>query len=281
MNEKSTPKRGFLIPIGGAEDRSENSPILSRVLQYFGGKDARIVIIPTASQQTEKAFEHYADLFKGLGAASVDSMNPSDRVEANAKKLAQKLDQASGVFLTGGNQVRLSSILGGTLLSEKLKARFAEGVSVAGTSAGASIQCQHMIAYGKSGSAPRLRMLQMAPGFGLIESVIIDQHFRQRHRIGRLQTAVSLNPRLLGVGLDENTAAVIRPDNTLEVFGAGAATIIDGSQMLYSDVYKIKPRRPVAMVGMIMHVLTEGLGYNIETREPKLQAVGKSITSGG
>ena len=167
--------------------------------------------------------------------------------------------------MTGGNQMRLSAVLGGTRAMECILERNASGAVVAGTSAGASILSSHMVAFGASGASPKQRMAQMVAGFGLIQNVIIDQHFRQRDRVGRLLMLVAGNPSLLGVGIDEDTAAIITGEGILEIAGRHSVTIVDGSNM-YSDIYKVKGHGGISISGAIMHVLTSGHAYDMNRR---------------
>ena len=158
----------------------------------------------------------------------------TQREDAELPELLEILDHADGIFLTGGNQLRLSTLIGGTSMAKALRRRNAEGAHIAGTSAGAAFLCEHMIAFGKEGASPRAKIVTLAPGLGLTNRVIIDQHFRQRDRLGRLLTALAYNPFAIGIGLDENTAAFIGPDDVLEVVGGGALTIVDPSGLEFS-----------------------------------------------
>jgi cyanophycinase len=177
------------------------------------------------------------------------------------------LEKANGVFLTGGNQLRLSTTLGGTTCAKQLRAMNAAGVHVAGTSAGAAFLSEHMIAYGEEGSTPRSGMVSLAPGLGLTNRVIVDQHFRQRDRLGRLLTALAFNPFAVGIGLDEDTAAFIDPDDVLHVEGSNAVTVVDPTQLEFTSLDSVKAGEPVSMVGIKMHILVKGGTFNLQTRE--------------
>jgi cyanophycinase len=157
------------------------------------------------------------------------------------------------------------SVIGGTRLEDALHAAHDRGVVVAGTSAGASAVAAHMVAFGRSGASPKHRMIHLSAGLGLIEGVIVDQHFEQRGRWGRLLAAVALSPRLLGLGLDEDTAAIVYPDRTLEVVGKGAVTIVDGSQIT-TDAYQIKGHRPMMVSGAAVHALPSGYWFDLRSR---------------
>ncbi|MCC6943977.1 MAG: cyanophycinase [Thermomicrobiales bacterium] len=253
--------RGAVIAIGGAEDKFKDKVILSRFVELAGGRDARITIVPTASS-IETAGERYKAIFLGLGVDAADVAFISERADANDRGIVHLIREATGIFMTGGNQMRLSAVMGGTQSMACILEKNAEGAVVAGTSAGASILSSHMVAFGSSGGSPRQRMAQMVAGFGLIPNVIIDQHFRQRDRIGRLLSLVAGNPSLLGVGIDEDTAAIIHADQFLEIAGRNSVTIVDGSNM-YSDVYKVKGHGGISVSGAVLHVLTSGHAYDM------------------
>jgi cyanophycinase len=262
---------GFLMPIGGAEDKIRERQVLGRFVQLCGGPGACIAIIPTASAMPAETGARYADIFGRLGAATY-VVDVQDRRQANDPAVVALLDGVNGIFMTGGEQMRLVSFTGGTLLGQKIRTCLESGVTVAGTSAGASAMSEHMIAFGRSGSIPSQRMVQIAPGLGLTDKAIIDQHFRQRDRIGRLMTAVAYNPAKLGIGIDEDTALIISPDGHCEVVGSGAVTIVDGSQMEYTDIHAAKRYDRVAIIGMVTHVLTQGCCYDLDTRKARTPA---------
>lgn len=258
-------RRGYLMPIGGAEERTATGKILERFVTLSGGSEARIVIIPSASMFAAEVSAKYCEIFAALHAADIRVVDIRERQQANDPALSALFQDITGIFLTGGDQVKLVSLLGGTLLDTLLIRRFKAGATVAGTSAGASALSQHMVAFGRSGAAPSQRMVQLAPGLGLIDSVIIDQHFHERNRVGRLMTALAHNPSLIGIGVDENTAFIIGPDEC-EVLGSGSVTIVDGGQLEYTDIHSVKRYGPIAVLGMKVHILTEGCRYDLNTR---------------
>jgi cyanophycinase len=255
------PRQGYLMPIGGAEDKKAQRVILKRFVQLSGGANARITVIPLASESPAERGRQYCDLFSEMGVQSVDCIQLRNRYEANMPATAALLDNATGIFMTGGDQVKLVSLIGGTLVASKMLSRFKKGATVAGTSAGASAMSLHMIAFGRSGAKPSQRMVQFAPGLGLTDDLIIDQHFRQRDRTGRLMTAVAFNPALIGVGVDEDTALVIAPDGSAEVIGSGTVTVVDGRNMEYTDIHSVKRHYPITVLGM--NVQTFGSGTKL------------------
>src|SRR5437660_1119124 len=223
---------GPVLLIGGAEDKLRDRVILQRFVELAGGPGGHIVAISTASSLGDEATEFYRMLFGQMGAQRITGIRPVTREEGNDPQVAAQLDDATGVFLTGGNQLRLSSVVGGTHLGAALIAAHERGAVVAGTSAGASAASTHMMAFGASGATPKHRMAQISAGLGILANVIVDQHFEQRTRLGRLLSVVAQSPSLIGLGLDEDTSAVIFADQTLEVIGRGAVTIVDGSQIV-------------------------------------------------
>ena len=174
---------------------------------------------------------------------------------------------AGGIFLTGGNQLHLSTTIGGTEVARALRRRNAEGAHIAGTAAGAAFLSEHMIAFGREGASPRAKIVTLAPGLGLTNRTIIDQHFRQRDRLGRLLTALAYNPFAIGIGLDEHTAAFIGPDASLEVVGSGALTIADPSELQFSTMAHVRKNDPVCLIGLKLHLLDHGSTFNLQSRE--------------
>jgi cyanophycinase len=258
-------ERGWIIPIGGAEEKDNSPAILKRFVDLAGGERADIVVIPTASQVRDTG-ARYERLFAMLGAARASAIDFDTRRDAAEPRRIARLEQASGVFFTGGNQLRLTTLIGGTPIAKAVRALNARGVPVAGTSAGAAFISEHMIAFGDEGSTPIAGSVRLAPGLGLTNRFIIDQHFRQRDRLGRLLTALAFNPFAVGIGLDEDTAAFIAPDNTVHVEGSGGITVVDASAVQFSSMAEIEEGQPVCLLGIKMHVLTRGATFNLHTR---------------
>ena len=251
--------------IGGAEDKLRDKVILHRFVTLAGGPDARIVVISTASSLGDMATELYRHLFGDMGCDQVIGLRPMTRDEANDPESAAALENATAVFLTGGNQLRLSSVVGGTAIGAAILAAHDRGAVVAGTSAGASAVSTHMVAFGATGATPKHRMAQISAGLGLLKNVVVDQHFEQRTRLGRLLAVVAQSPSLIGLGLDEDTAALVFADQTLEVLGRGAVTIVDGSQVV-TDAFNTKGHRPMMVSGAILHSLPSGYGFDLTNR---------------
>lgn len=256
---------GPVMVIGGAEDKLRHKAILSRFARFAGGADGHVVVVSTASSLGEEATGRYRELLEGLGIARVSGLRPEERAQANAPEVAKLLADATGVFLTGGNQSRLTQVVGGTRLADALLLAHDRGAVLAGTSAGASAMASHMVAYGRSGPTPKHRMVQLSAGLGVIQNVVIDQHFEQRSRVGRLLALVAQSPALLGIGVDEDTCAIVHPDRTLEVVGKGAVTIVDGSH-IKTDAFRGKGYRPLMVSGAVLHSLPAGYWFDLRGR---------------
>ncbi len=262
--------RGFIVPIGGAEDKVGERAILRHFAEICHG---RIAILPTASESSETG-PRYERLFGELGVQDVRSLPIDERSGAEDPEMLEYLEGAQGVFLTGGNQLRLSTTLGGTSVTDLLRRRHSkEGLHVAGTSAGAAFLSEHMIAYGDQGPTPRSDMVTLAAGGGLIQRVIIDQHFRERDRLGRLMSAIAYNPRLVGIGVDEDTAAFIDPDRVFRVMGSGAVTVVDGSEVQHLSMDSVRKDSPVSIIGLRVHVLVDGGSFDLESRTASPRSV--------
>jgi cyanophycinase len=256
---------GPVMIIGGAEDRFRDKAILSTFADLAGGSDGHVVVISTASSLGDAATEAYRELFRGLGVGEVSGIRPEERRESDDPAAVELLSRATGVFLTGGNQSRLTQVVGGTRVSDALSNAHDRGVVLAGTSAGASALAAHMVAFGKPGPTPKHRMVHLAAGLGIVQGVVIDQHFEQRGRIGRLLALVAQSPSLLGIGVDEDTCAVITADHVLHVIGRGAVSLVDGSHVK-TDAYRGKGYRPVMVSGAVLHSLPSGYRFDLRGR---------------
>ncbi len=267
MSSPSRPgvARGFVIPIGGAERKKRSPRILERFAALAGGDDGRIAVLPTASQMADTG-PRYVEIFEGLGIGSAVSLPIDERAQAEDEGCVAELEEATGIFITGGNQLRLSTILGGTAVARTVRQRSADGVAVAGTSAGAAIMPEHMIAGGTPGATPTPDKVTLAPGLGLTNALVIDQHFRQRDRLGRLLAALAYNPFMTGIGLDEDTAAFIGPDGVFEVVGSGAVTVVDPSALEHSSMGRAGRGEAVSLLGLRLHILTDGDRYDTISR---------------
>ena len=256
---------GAVMLIGGAEDKLRDKVILSTFASYAQGGDGHVVVIATASAFGDQAIDRYRELFLELGIGRVTGLRPEERDEADEPEAAAAVADATGVYLTGGNQSRLTQIVGGTRLADALFNAHDRGAVLAGTSAGASAMASHMVAYGNPGPTPKNRMVQLSAGLGILHGLVVDQHFEQRGRIGRLLALVAQSPSLLGVGLDEDTCAVVLSDQTLSVLGRGAVQILDGRNVR-TDAYRGKGYKPLMVSGAILHSLPAGYRFDIRSR---------------
>ena len=260
--------RGPLMIIGGAEDKLKRRTILREFVARSGGSQARIAVIPTASSLGDEVVDVYDALFRKLGAGEVVACRPQSREQASDPGIVSLVDDATGVFMTGGNQLKLSAIIGGTPLADAILRAHERGAVIAGTSAGASIQASHMVAFGVGGTTPKQRMTQVAAGLGLVRSTVIDQHFDQRNRYGRLLMIVSQSPQLLGLGVDEDTCALVTHEGDREVMtvlGRGAVTVLDPARLV-TNAYEAKRSAPLLASGVTLHVLPAGAQFDLTSR---------------
>lgn len=255
-----------LIIIGGGEDKKTDKEILKEVVRLSGGNDSRISVVTTATNFPLEVGDEYKRLFYDLGVDKVDTINIVDRREANRRQLAKGIEDKDCIFFVGGDQLRISSILGGTNFHHSLIKQMESGAIIAGTSAGASMMSEIMVVEGEEEDAPRKSTINMASGMGLLKGTIIDQHFNQRGRIGRLLGAVAQNPYVLGIGIDEDTALVVNQQNELRVIGSGVVTIVDGREIDYTNISEQYPDEPLAITNVKVHILPEGYGFSIINR---------------
>ena len=259
---------GPLMIIGGAEDKLRRRSVLKQFVDASGGSEARIAVIATASSLGPEIVEVYDAIFRKLGAAEVVSVRPESREDAHDPAYVGALDDVTGIFMTGGNQLKLSGVVSGTPFGQAIHQARTRGAVIAGTSAGASIQSSHMVAFGVGGATPKQRMTQVAAGLGLLTESVIDQHFDQRNRYGRLLMIVSQSPQLLGMGIDEDTAAIVTTEedgHIMRVAGRGAVTVFDPSRIV-SNAHEAKRSAPLLASGVVLHVLPEGSEFNLTTR---------------
>jgi cyanophycinase len=253
------------MAIGGAVS-AEDSILFKEFIRRAGGDKAKIIVLPQASGEKNTG-KGYSDVFKSLGLKQKPiHLEFRERKDVDRKKHLDALRQATGIFIAGGTQMRITAIIGGTEFEQELLAAFQRGVVIAGTSAGTAVMSRVMLAYGKGGATPREGIARFSPGLGFTDKIIFDQHFRQRDRLGRLAYAISMHPGRYGVGVDENTCAIVEDDNRITVMGQSAVTIVDGKEMVSTNVADVEGARPVAVSGLKIHVLTEGCSFDMKTR---------------
>lgn len=260
-------RRGCLILIGGGEDRDPKGErqILREVASKVRG--GKLVLATIASHKPEGYFDEYQKALADLGVAELVELYVEDRGEAGDREKLRVLDDAAGIFFSGGDQLRITSQIGDSGIEAKVRAIYERGGLVAGTSAGASVMSETMLVRGSSSVTHRIGDLHMAPGIGLIRDVIVDQHFAERGRFGRLIGAVAHNPRILGIGIDEDTAAVVDGDR-FRVIGCGAIYIVDGSGVSYCNLAEAESERVISMHDVCVHVLGTGDWFDLKERRP-------------
>lgn len=258
--------KGYLIIIGGAEDKIGESTILKQAPQMLGDEDM-LGILTTATENPEESGEKYVKAFQRLGVKNTRVLDINTREKANDEAACGTIRGIKCIFMTGGDQLRITSILGGTKACAELKNLYENGGIIMGTSAGASVMSSTMIVQGNDNEPARKCTLKMAPGLGLFEGAIIDQHFDQRGRFGRLLCGVAENPDVLGIGIDEDTAIKLYPDMHFEVIGSNVVTVIDGSTIQSSNVSELKPNELLSITGVTVHTLPQGYGMNTKNRK--------------
>jgi cyanophycinase len=266
-------RRGSLIVIGGHEDKHGDREILREVARR-AGPNGKVVVATIASSQPEEYWNEYERVFRTLGVPHVYHLDVRDRAGAKSERALRILDGATVVFFTGGDQLRITSELGDSPIYRRLCEIYTEeGGTIAGTSAGASMMCETMLVRGDQDSSARLGApLVMAPGLGFVKNAIIDQHFAQRGRIGRLLGAVAHNPRVLGIGIDENTATVWE-NGRFSVIGENAVYVVDGSTATYSNIAEEEEDKALALFDVRLNVLSRGGRFELATRHAEAPAV--------
>lgn len=268
---------GDILIIGGAEDKLNERHILRKFADLSGGINASVLIVPVPSDFPLAAAALYKKIFEDIGIKKVKVLEAFSRNEIMNIDADQILNEVTGVFLTGGDQMRLSSLLGGTKFLQALKHSLKKkGVTLAGSSAGASCMSSTMIVRGEPAVQPLKDSIRLCPGLGILKNIIIDQHFTERNRISRLITAISYNPNNLGIGIDENTAIHIKKNGILEVLGSGTVTIIDGSNITFNTIAEVHESEPFAVMGLQVNILNSSVRYDIYNRK-QLMTMGKYL----
>jgi cyanophycinase len=261
----SDEQRGPLLIIGGHEDKTGGRAILREVARHVEG--GKLVLATVASHSPDGYFSTYKDAFADLGVTDLVELYVQERGDTLHGETDDILKDSAGIFFTGGDQLRISSQIAGTPVETFVRDLHARGGLIAGTSAGASVMSETMLVKGPSGASYRIGDLHMAPGLGLLSGMIIDQHFAERGRIGRLLGAVAHNPRELGVGIDEDTAILVT-GSSFRVLGAGAVTVVDGLQVTHSNIAEARPERTLSMHDVRLHVLADGDRFDLAERRP-------------
>jgi cyanophycinase len=266
----SSRKNRTLIAIGGHEDKETSNEILREVARHVG--KGKLVVATVATGHPTETFAEYRDIFERLGVEHLEHLKVEARLDGSDPARVELLEKAKGIFFTGGDQLRISSQIGDTPVFQTIERLYRQGAVVAGTSSGAAVLCETMITDGDDDRSHRQgSLLRLAPGLGLIGGVIIDMHFAERGRIGRLIGAVAQNPRIIGIGIDENTAVVIRNESTFTVLGKGAVYVVDGQTVTDSNLSKDREEETLAIFDLKLHLLAQGDEFDLAARRPRLR----------
>ncbi len=266
-NIYETPK-GILVAVGGNEDKENDLDVLRKITKLTTKKDPIIEIITTATSTPNKTGDAYLNAFKKIGITNTNLLHIRVRDQANSIEYLERIQKADIIFFTGGDQLKITSILGGSPILEEIKRKyFNEKCVIAGTSAGASAMSDTMIYGGESHEALCKGVVQMTGGVGLIKHMIIDSHFIKRGRFSRLMEIVSSNPGYIGLGLGEDTGVIIRDGHILEAIGTGLVVIFDGYGIKYTNISSLKDGEAIAVEGVLVHTLGKGHGFDTLTRE--------------
>lgn len=269
-SQESSGKIGRLIVIGGAEDKEGDMDILKRFVELAGGDKARIVVCSSPSEEAEEAAERYREVFERIGVADVTGAPIEERNEADVPELLDAVKRATGVFFTGGDQLRLTALIAGTHFSESIRDRlFHDGLIVAGTSAGAAAMSSVMLIGGSNEGSVRRADVSLSPGLGLWRDTVVDTHFNQRGRVSRLMTVFAHNPQVLGIGLDENTAVEVELGVRFTVLGENAVMVFNG-HVTHSSAPRAGDEDALALTDALVHVLPRGYGFDLDTHRPIL-----------
>lgn len=268
-NQTTPPTKAAILVIGGAEDKVHGREILHTFFHRSGGSDATIAIVPSASREPLLIGDRYFQIFTEMGAKCVKVLDVRDRDQGSEPLFLEYIEECTGVFLTGGDQLRLCGLLSDTPLMDRIIDRVHKHeITIGGTSAGAAVMGHHMIAGGGSGESPNRSLVDMAMGLGIIPEAIVDQHFHNRNRIARLLSAISLHPDLLGIGIDEDTCAMFEQNGIVSIVGRGTVTIVDAQGMSHSNHGNIEGNEPITMHNLRIHVLGYGDSYNLHNHQP-------------
>lgn len=263
-----------VLVIGGAEDKVHGREILSTFFARSGGTESKIAIIPSASREPVLIGDRYQTIFESMGGRDIKILDIRDRVQGEDPQYLAYIEECTGVFMTGGDQLRLCGLLADTPLMDRLRQRVhAAQVTLGGTSAGAAVMGYHMIAGGSSGESPNRALVDMAMGLGIIPEIIVDQHFHNRNRMARLLSAISGHPDRLAIGIDEDTCAMFEAAGYLEVIGRGTVTIVDPREMTHTNQTQVDTTDPLSLHSLHLHVLCHGDRYHLKEHRPIAGAV--------
>lgn len=259
--------KGRLIAIGGNEDRIDELIVLKRVVKEICKKNYKVAVLTTASEEPKKRGEEYRKVFQTLGAELIEILSVTTRKQANDESVVKRLENIDLIFITGGDQLRLTTLIGGSRLLQAMKQKLEKGCLVVGTSAGAAVFSDTMIYEGRSEEGLLKGKVLTTSGFGFVDNVVFDTHFLTRGRIGRLVQIVTTNPECIGVGLGEDSGVVFDSDGSIEIIGSGQVILVDGSKIGHSNIMNIKPGEAIAVENILIHSLVHGYCYNLKKRK--------------
>ncbi|MDZ7796021.1 MAG: cyanophycinase [Candidatus Marinimicrobia bacterium] len=260
--------QGLLVAIGGREDKKEDLEILSTLVSLVDAEVPKIEIITTATNSPEETSQEYIAAFSREGKNSIGILNIDSREAAVEPELLERIKAADIIFFTGGDQLRITSILAGSPIIDEIKRRYLEEhCIIAGTSAGAAAMSRTMIYGGDSSEALKKGSVNLGDGIGLIDNVIIDTHFVERGRFSRLMQVLSINPTNVGIGLGEDTGIIIEKGHIIKAIGNGLVVIFDGQDLKYSNVADIRYDEAIAMENLTVHTIVDGYGYDLRARK--------------
>ncbi len=271
--------RGRLVAIGGGDIREGDAPLLKEFVKLAKGPRARVVVMTVATDDPAAASSEYKSAFKRLGVDDVKAVDVSSRADALKPEALEAIEHATGLFFTGGDQLHITSLLGGTEMQALIHRRYERGLVIGGTSAGAAMMSNSMILGGPSDESPKVGCVEIGPGMDLVIGAIIDTHFSQRGRFGRLLTAVAHYPQDLGLGIDEKTAMVVNK-NEFEVAGKGAVTVIDAGSMSYTSLPYVEEGEGISVYAVQVHVLSDGHKFDLANRRPVVEADDEAVKRG-
>lgn len=258
---------GALVIIGGAEDKEGDCVVLREFVRASGGVKAHIAVMTAATSLPGEVGDEYISVFKRLGAESVEVVHTERREDSEREDGIRKVSEATGIFFTGGDQSRIVDFIKDTPLGKEIRQRRAAGAVIGGTSAGAAMMPDEMIVGGASVSNPSVDAVEMGPGMGFLPGIVVDQHFAQRGRLGRLLAALVLQPAVLGLGIDENTGIIVTGDE-FTVIGQGAVTVVDETSATHNNLDGLLHDEPIALCGVKLHILPQGYRFNLKTHTP-------------
>ncbi|ABG51216.1 cyanophycinase [Trichodesmium erythraeum IMS101] len=266
------PTKTTIMVIGGAEDKVHGKEILQTFFNRSGGVNAKLAVIPSASREPGSQGDRYRKVFKDMGTLNdnIRIFDIRERYQGEDPIWLKYLEDCTGVFMTGGDQLRLCSLLAETPLMDNIRSKALEGkIALAGTSAGAAVMGYHMIAGGGSGSSPNRSLVDITKGLAILPDLIVDQHFHNRNRMARLLSAIATHSDKVGIGIDEDTCALFERDSMIQVMGKGTVTIIDPVEMSYTNSAKVGVEDPLSLSNLRVHILCHGDGYDLHSHTMK------------